>query len=831
MGDSSSLPPVARRAEADQAGYAHWLAQHHALPPELVRALDGHVHSADPPLVLSGGGLVLSGVVAAWCQHHRRQEHAAMPLFCHHAGCTRESLDPDHLLQRLLTWIRSQCGLREPVPVSTEARVEVLPNWLARLAARGGAVIVLDRPDALHDHDASQALAWLPAWLPAAIRLVAAVPPGASAAMLRARGWQLAEVDTGPAPALPGSPLPDDQGPGAAATPETAADMAQFLTALWCVRSGLDRHRLAALLARGDRGTSADAAVTAAIDAAGNWLYRAGERYALAGPDVRAAVARAWLVHGSERQALEHRVAGLFRDAPSDVALDMRPWLLLRAGAWAEFAELLTAPATLDVMLGADWHDELVACWQGWGTADEVVAYHAEQAARWPQDEHHGRLLVRLVSALRELPVTTDLQPLLQAAGERLDGATDAAAAAVELRAVHGAWLADRAQSGDDCVDAAEALLRGALHDQEQVQGADHAATRATRHRLAMLLEERGDSETAADLYRRTLTLREATLGPKQPELIPHLVNLGAVLRARNLLDEARPLYQQALRLAEQHCGSNHPQTAACLDSLAGLLYAGQDFEQAEAYYRRALAMTEAAFGPVHPATAASAHNLGTVLDAREQFREAEALFRRALDIRQEQLGADHADTASSVHNLAGVLDAMGRTDDAEPLYRQAVATWERVVGPEHPATATSINNLADLLREKGAHDEAETLYRRNLQTWTRLLGAGHPHTVMTRSELAILAADRTPGPEAEALLQAAVEQTAEVMGWDSMQHINTVVRYAALLRDQRRRDEARTLLRQTLAEAENRVSMLSPRIQKIRRHLEVLEQDSDTLH
>ena len=822
MSEPSSLPPVARRAEAEQAGYAHWLAARHALPTDLARALDHHARGADSPLVLSGAGPALSGIIAAWCQHFRRQAGADVPLFCHHAGCSRESLEPGHLLWRLLHWIRVRCALREPVPVSTEARVEVLPNWLARLAAGGGGVIVLDRPDALDDHDASQALAWLPDWLPSGIQLVVTVPPSASAVMLRARGWHLAEVETGPTPA---APTPESL--AADLSPDAAADTARMLAALWCARGGLDRDHLAALLARGHAVTATDAAVAAAAEAAGTWLYPLYDGYALAGPDVRAAVARGWLVHGSERQVLDHRVADLFRDAPPDVALLERPWLLLRAGAWTEFAELITAPGTLGVMLDADWRDELVACWQRWGTADEVVAYQARQVAHWPRDAAHGRLLVRLASALRELPGTPDLEPVLQAARERLGGASAGADAdAAELRAVHGAWLADRERA-----DEAEALLRAALEDQERASGADHATTRATRHRLAMLLEERGDGAAAADLYRRTLALREATLGPNHPELIAHLVNLGAVLRARNGLDEARPLYQQALRLAEQHFGSNHPQTAACLDSLAGLLYAGQDFEQAEAHYRRALAMTEAAFGPLHPATAASAHNLGTVLDAREQFREAEGLFRRALDIRREQLGADHADTASSLHNLAGALDAMGRADDAEPLYRQAVATWERVVGPEHPATATSINNLADLLREKGAHEEAETLYRRNLDTWTRLLGADHPHTVMTRSELAILAADRAPGPEAEALLQAAVEQTGEVMGHDSMQHINTVARYAALLRDQRRREEARTLLRETLTRAEGRVSMLSPRIQKLRRHLEVLEQDPDTLH
>ncbi|MCK8514819.1 tetratricopeptide repeat protein [Methylonatrum kenyense] len=791
----SETSRMLEQAAADHAAFARWLRQ--GADQGTDRELNRHASQRAAPLVLAGGQGA-SRRIARWLERYVAS-HATTPVFLHHVGCTGESRDCEHLLYRLLGFIRQHCELRETIPVDPAARRELLPNWLARLAARGRAILVLDRLDALHGAAVEDSLDWLPSWVPDNLRVVASCLDPAVIELLRHRGWTI----TGPEP-------------GEAPADLSAACDPVALRALAVARRALPRPLLEMLR---------DGIAEPELDPVTQCCFESGQELSLAGPEFRDMVRKQYLAAGSDLQRAQQQLAGLYLESGGDEALVDGLWLLQQAGDWPALAQQLSGHEVLRRLLQPEWRDFLLEIWWRWGGGDELLKFYRQVIASWSQSAaDRAALVCELLDALWQLAEAEQLLPLLDQA-RQLPGVNEDAARA-SLDALEGAC---RLQSGD--LDVARAALAAAFESAGQRGGADSPEARRCRHRLAMVLEQQGEMEQAITHYQAALAGREATLGKQHQELIPHLVNLAAVLRADNRLDQARPLYQRALQLSERDYGGGHPQTAACLDSLAGLLYAGQDLEQAEALYQRALGIAETAFGPDHPATAASAHNLGAVLDAREQFQAAEMLFRRALDIRQRALGDEHVDTASSLHNLAGVLDAMGRFDDAEPLYRQAIDVWEQVVGPDHTATATSINNLADLLREQGRYAEAEGLYRRNLDTWAGLLGERHPHTVMTRSELAILLAESKPGSETESLLQAASRETAEVMGWDSMQHINTVVRYAAVLRDSRRRDEARELLARTLKQAEGRISLLSPRLQKLRRHLDALDQDPDTLH
>jgi len=62
------------------------------------------------------------------------------------------------------------------------------------------------------------------------------------------------------------------------------------------------------------------------------------------------------------------------------------------------------------------------------------------------------------------------------------------------------------------------------------------------------------------------------------------------------------------------------------------------------------------------------------------------------------------------------------------------------------------------------------------------------------------------------------------MMGIDNGLHVDSLCRLAAMLRQQGRRDEAIALLRNTYERAAGTTKVLSPRLQKIRRHLDGLE-------
>jgi tetratricopeptide (TPR) repeat protein len=778
------LDRAAREACLHQAR-GEWLAAAAgALDPELRRALNRHVAQGRTPGLLVQAGDGAGRAIAAWLA--ARRARADEWLFVHHVGAGSGSRSERGLLRRLLASLAAAERLNEPLPLGVAEQRERLSNWLARAAAGRRVLIVITALDALDAPDAAAVLDWLPTYLPAGVRVVIGAASDATRLVAGARGFACRHAD----------------GTADLAAVETAlaTQPPALLCALWASRDGLSDAALAAL------GLPAPAAAG---------VQRVGDRHQLMGAEAQDWVWRRLIGSQSAAEGWHRRLA---EATPAESVVE-RVWQWVRVGDLAALRACLFDPTQIDAWLARTEAEERLEAWQALGGPD-AVAEAAATVVGWSP-----AALLGLVRALRAAGATTaamdGLCGRLQAAVEHL-GAVERLQARLELLTL----------GQDPDTGAVSATRRAALATLldacvEQL-GADAELSRRARHALAMACEEGAALAQALTLYREALGLREGGQGQRAEAraLLPHLLNLAAALKADNRLDEARALLQRALGLVERQCGPAHPLTATVLDSLAGVVYAGHDLAAAEDLYRRALAVTERAFGPEHPATAAGLHNLATVLDSRDRHLAAEPLLRRALAIRRAALGERDADTAATVHNLAGVLTALGRPAQAEPLLREARATWEALLGAEHPATAATVNNLADLLRDRGAWDEAEALYRQLLGVWTRLLGEGHRHAIMTRAELAGLYLDRAAAGDAEraaALLEDTLDP-ARALGAADTTHLDAVIRLAAAWRGLGRHDDARALLARSLREAEALAGLLSPAVQRLRRHLEALE-------
>ena len=79
----------------------------------------------------------------------------------------------------------------------------------------------------------------------------------------------------------------------------------------------------------------------------------------------------------------------------------------------------------------------------------------------------------------------------------------------------------------------------------------------------------------AEPLYRECLAARRRLLGPRHPDTLVSLSNLGTLLRSLGRLEEAAPLQEAALQLARETLGRRHSDTLAYLSNL-GLLRLAQ---------------------------------------------------------------------------------------------------------------------------------------------------------------------------------------------------------------------------------------------------------------
>jgi Tfp pilus assembly protein PilF len=78
--------------------------------------------------------------------------------------------------------------------------------------------------------------------------------------------------------------------------------------------------------------------------------------------------------------------------------------------------------------------------------------------------------------------------------------------------------------------------------------------------------------------------------------------------------------------------GPKHPDTLASISNLGWVLWSQEKDEEAEAMHRRALEGREKVLGLKHQETLTSVSNLGLVLWSQRKDEKAEAMHRRALE-------------------------------------------------------------------------------------------------------------------------------------------------------------------------------------------------------
>src|SRR5262249_9092278 len=121
--------------------------------------------------------------------------------------------------------------------------------------------------------------------------------------------------------------------------------------------------------------------------------------------------------------------------------------------------------------------------------------------------------------------------------------------------------------------------------------------------------------------------------------------NLAGVHRARGEMHDAERLYRRSLAIRERTVGSDHPTIAYHLSSLADLLQREGRLDEAEAAASRALAIWRRTVGEGHADITRALRVLAHVAADRHDVAEATGLLGQALDISRRMLGPKHRGT------------------------------------------------------------------------------------------------------------------------------------------------------------------------------------------
>ena len=284
-----------------------------------------------------------------------------------------------------------------------------------------------------------------------------------------------------------------------------------------------------------------------------------------------------------------------------------------------------------------------------------------------------------------------------------------------------------------------EALaLRGAVSAVEEILGAEHPGTLASRSGLAGAYRAAGRLGEAIPLYEEVLADTRRVLGEDHPDTLTSRNNLAGAYESVGRLEEAITLFEQVLTDSIRVLGEDHPDTLASRNNLAYAYHAMGRLEEAITLFEQVLSDRIRVLGEDHPDTLTSRNNLAGAYESAGRLEEAITLFEQVLSDRIRVLGEDHPNTLTSRNNLAGAHRAAGRLEEAITLYEQVLPDRIRVLGEDHPDTLTSRNNLAGAHRAAGRLEEAITLYEQVTKDCARVLGEDHPLTKTVRENLEV---------------------------------------------------------------------------------------------
>lgn len=342
----------------------------------------------------------------------------------------------------------------------------------------------------------------------------------------------------------------------------------------------------------------------------------------------------------------------------------------------------------------------------------------------------------------------------------------------------------------------ADSLLKDSSETWARILGPKDPQTLNSLDELGWTLSREGRYAESEKIQRKVLEVRTRVLGPEHPDTARSMAHLAEALGYQARYPEAEKLYRQALEIRRRTIGPEHPDTLSSIYSLTTVLDGQGKYAEAEVLQRQVVEVRRRVLGPEHPDTLLSLNGLAWTLSAEGEYIEAEKAQREIVNIRQKILGPEHPLTLKSINSLVSTLIALQRYAEAETLQRNGLEIQRRVLGPEHPDSLASLNNLAWILDMQGRYAEAEKLQRDVLEAQRRVLGPEHPNTLKSMDNLAGSLQQQGRFAEAEQLERANYEIRRRVLG---PEHPDTAVakyNLACMAARQGKREEALKLLR-----------------------------------
>ena len=298
--------------------------------------------------------------------------------------------------------------------------------------------------------------------------------------------------------------------------------------------------------------------------------------------------------------------------------------------------------------------------------------------------------------------------------------------------------------------EEAERILHVALDTLGDYFNDDHDEILRIKYGLGRLAREKGDYETAEQLLREVVAVRQPR--GARPSLGHVLAELGAVRGLQGNLEEARALLEEALPMLRM--GGETSYVGEALGKLNLVLTRLGDDTAAEAVTRERLTIPP----KDHPGKGIAFHNLALILGNRGQFEEAEDAALESLHRNRIAFGETSKEVALSSCLLGWI--ALGQTEpkEARAHYEYCGSIMKKILPADHPQLAFAWLGIGRSARALEGCAAALKWHQRAYALRLKTLGLGHHLTAQAGGYLGECLSQLGRDRDAEKLLTESLQ-------------------------------------------------------------------------
>jgi tetratricopeptide (TPR) repeat protein len=272
----------------------------------------------------------------------------------------------------------------------------------------------------------------------------------------------------------------------------------------------------------------------------------------------------------------------------------------------------------------------------------------------------------------------------------------------VDMRAQRGEGFEPaRNLTVKEALDRAAGKIGQRFKDQPLVE----ATIRVT---IAEAYRSVGEPQLAVPHLERAIGLRQAHLGPDDPNTIDGRLHLADAYKQVNRIPDAITLYKQILENTEARLGPDHPETLARMCDLAWAYDWDGQWGRSVPLFKHVLEKRQAILGPTHTGTLGTMQALAQNYTHMDQFHESVAFHEKILELRSS---TDEPDWWF-LTTYAVACQGAGKLDQAATLFHKALAQLRKRDDGGGYSTGYTLGWLARNLLLQKRYAEAEPIAR-----------------------------------------------------------------------------------------------------------------------